>query len=124
MSRTEETYTLAVGQMQDIFGEGDHYLKKIEKQFHVDVFDRSGTLHVAGEARDVARAGAVIRQLAGLSAHAGSIDIQNVEYAIALSGEKQPMDAEKDNLLTDLDTDVICHTTNGKPVKPKTLGQK
>ena len=34
------------------------------------------------------------------------------------------MDAEKDNLLTDLDTDVICHTTNGKPVKPKTLGQK
>ena len=31
---------------------------------------------------------------------------------------------EKESALTELDGDLICHTINGRPVKPKTLGQK
>ena len=41
-----------------------------------------------------------------------------MDYALALSFE------EKDKELLEIDRDIICHTINGKPVKPKTLGQK
>ena len=41
-----------------------------------------------------------------------------MDYALALSFE------DKDTEMLSLDRDIICHTINGKPVKPKTLGQK
>ncbi|MBR0092107.1 MAG: PhoH family protein, partial [Lachnospiraceae bacterium] len=122
MSMTEQTFRLPVGQLQDLFGRQDMYLKKIEKDFRVDAFDRGGVLHVTGKEKDVQRAASVIRQLAALSAQAGALEEQNVDYAIALA--KESAEAPDDNLLTEIDADVICHTTSGKPVKPKTLGQK
>ena len=41
-----------------------------------------------------------------------------MDYAITLGMEN------KEEILTEIDGDVICHTINGKPIKPKTLGQK
>ena len=43
---------------------------------------------------------------------------QNVDYAIELGKE------HKEDMLLAIDSDCICHTVNGKPIKPKTLGQK
>ncbi|MBQ6735059.1 MAG: PhoH family protein [Lachnospiraceae bacterium] len=122
MSMTEQTFRLPMGQLQDLFGHRDMYLKKIEKDFRVELFDRGGVLHVTGKEKDVQRAAGVIRQLAALSAQAGALEEQNVDYAIALA--KESAEAADDNVLTEIDADVICHTTSGKPVKPKTLGQK
>lgn len=46
------------------------------------------------------------------------IDEQKVAYTLSLLGE------HKEGSLVEIDKDCICHTINGKPVKPKTLGQK
>ena len=43
---------------------------------------------------------------------------QNVNYALALTAE------EKTSVITEIDKECICHTLNGRPIKPKTLGQK
>ncbi|MBR0092131.1 MAG: PhoH family protein [Lachnospiraceae bacterium] len=124
MTKTEQTFQLGVGQMQDLFGREDSFLKRIEADFHVDTFDREGVLHVTGREKDVARASLVIRQLAALSERSGALEEQSVEYAIAMAKEKKTADAADEGVLAEIDADVICHTTSGKPVKPKTIGQK
>ena len=43
---------------------------------------------------------------------------QNVNYALSLIEE------HKGSSIVEIDKDIICHTINGKPVKPKTIGQK
>ena len=122
MTMTEQTFQFPVGQLQDLFGRQDAYLKKIEKDFRVEAFDRGGVLHITGREKDVQRAAMVIRQLAALSEQAGTLEEQNVDYAIALA--KEAKESADENTLAEIDADVICHTTSGKPVKPKTLGQK
>lgn len=124
MTRTEETFQLSTGQMQDVFGEGDSHLKKIERNFAVEVFDRGGELHVVGQADNVKRASAVIRELTGLSRRGNIPEEQSVDYAIELNRETDTDNLPTDHVLADLDKEVICHTVNGKPVKPRTLGQK
>jgi phosphate starvation-inducible PhoH-like protein len=54
------------------------------------------------------------------------VEEQSVDYAISLKqdAEREPGVKESDNVLVDIDRDVICHTISGKPIKPKTLGQK
>lgn len=66
----------------------------------------------------VRRAEGVLRQLAVLSDRGNEIEEQSVDYAITLGMEK------RENALEEMDSDCICHTVNGKPIKPKTLGQK
>ena len=46
------------------------------------------------------------------------IQEQSVDYAITMEMEN------KDDVLLEIDSDCICHTVSGKPIKPKTLGQK
>ena len=60
----------------------------------------------------------IIRELLGLSIRGNTIQSQNVDYALSLTME------EKEAPLVEMDKDCICHTINGRPVKPKTLGQK
>ena len=60
----------------------------------------------------------VLAQLIGLSKRGNQIQEQNVDYALSLA-----FDGNNDGLLQ-IDKDLICHTLQGKPIKPKTLGQK
>jgi len=66
----------------------------------------------------VQKAEKIIRELLGLSVRGNTIQSQNVDYALSLTME------EKEAPLVEMDKDCICHTINGRPVKPKTLGQK
>ncbi|MBP3197902.1 MAG: PhoH family protein, partial [Butyrivibrio sp.] len=54
------------------------------------------------------------------------IEEQNVEYAISLKKDevKDKELIKSENVLVDMDRDIICHTISGKPIKPKTIGQK
>lgn len=104
--------------MQKIFGMQDIYVKKLERDFGVSIVDRNGGITITGEKAMVNKAEGVLRQLMVISDRGNEIEEQNVDYAISLGME------EKENLLTEIDSDCICHTINGKPVKPKTLGQK
>ena len=79
---------------------------------------RGEGMKLLGEEARVNRAADVFLQLIELSKRGNAITEQNVDYALALGEE------DKASAIVDIDRDCICHTMNGKPVKPKTIGQK
>ncbi len=122
---TDKTLLLNVDEMQSIFGQHDKYIRKIEDNLRVEIIDRSGELHIIGSSSNVDKAYGIIKELAGLTGNNSDIEEQSVNYAIQLS--EDPSEDEKvseGSILTQIDGDVICHTISGKPIKPKTLGQK
>lgn len=104
--------------MQKIFGMQDAYLKKLESDFQVTIVDRNGKVVITGEESNARKAANVLNQLTIISTRGNEIEEQSVNYAITMGMEEQ------EEVLTQIDTDCICHTINGKPIKPKTLGQK
>ena len=102
----------------NVFGQFDAYMKKIEKTLHVSLILRGDQLKCIGTQQAVNHAISVIDELLELSKRGNVITEQNVNYALSLSME------EKSTSLVELDKDVICHTIQGKAVKPKTLGQQ
>ena len=103
---------------RDIFGRHDRYIRKIEKNLGIAVVARDGVVRVSGEEHHVNAAVSILNQLAGLSGKGSPIEDQKVDYALEMKEQAPP-----DMLLT-MDEDTICHTINGRPVKPKTIGQK
>ena len=103
---------------RNIFGQFDEHIKKIERTLQVTLISRDGILMIVGPAPNVQKAEKIIRELLGLSVRGNTIQSQNVDYALSLTME------EKEAPLVEMDKDCICHTINGRPVKPKTLGQK
>ncbi len=119
MNRFEINVEVSAEDMRNIFGLYDNHIKKIENDFRVSIIDRDGALKIIGENEEyVNKACVVTKQLAELSRRGNIIQEQNVDYAITLGMENK---AEE---LIEIDSDCICHTVNGKPVKPKTVGQK
>lgn len=104
--------------MQNIFGQFDGHIKKLERQFKVSIADRNGSVMISGQERAVDRALSVLTELTELSLRGNVIGEQTVDYAITMSME------ENEDVLLSIDKDCICHTMAGKPIKPKTLGQK
>lgn len=104
--------------MQKVFGMQDNYIKKLEKDFDVTVIDRNGSLVISGGEDNVMKARRVLEQLTALSRRGSDIEEQSVDYAITMGMEEQ------EAVISEIDSDCICHTVNGKPIKPKTLGQK
>ena len=124
---TELRLSLTAEDERSIFGDNDSYIKKIEKSLSVEIIDRNGELHIIGDREGVSSASQIIRDLVQLSRRGSSIEEQSIDYAISLKKDKESIPLEKEeekNTLSYIDTDVICHTINGKPIKPKTLGQK
>ncbi len=102
----------------NIFGGLDVHLKKIERTLQVDVILRDGSLKIVGADEQVQEANRVFGELLQLSERGNTITEQNVDYLLALTKEKSPVS------LVDIDKELIGFTIQGKPVKPKTLGQK
>ena len=105
-------------QQSNVFGQFDAYAKKIERTLHVTLIARGESVKIMGEASRVEQARKVLSQLAELSRRGNNVEEQNVDYTLALVMEDSP-----DSVL-EIDKDVICHTLQGKPIKPKTMGQK
>lgn len=103
---------------KNVFGQFDIFVKKIEKVLRVTVISRDGKLKILGNEPACKQARRIFEQLLELSKRGNEITEQNVDYMLALSFE------EKERALVDMDKDLICHTINGRPIKPKTLGQK
>ena len=104
--------------LRNIFGPFDSHLKIIEKSFQTTVVERDGIVKILGEGVGAELTAAVLRELIELSERGNTITEQQVRYSIEMQSANI-----KDSLLS-ADETVICHTINGKPVKPKTLGQK
>ena len=118
MEIISEIISVPVKDQQNVFGQFDGHLKRLERQLHVDIVDRNGEVKISGDASFVKKAKAVLQELAELSMRGNVIQEQNVDYAIAMSME------ENQEVLLEIDKELICHTVTGKPIKPKTLGQK
>ncbi|MBQ9592587.1 MAG: PhoH family protein [Lachnospiraceae bacterium] len=118
MSIQEMSFTIPAEHEQNIFGEFDANLKRIEKAFRVTMISRSGGMKIIGEPKGIERTERVLNQLLELAKNGNVISEQNVSYAIALCMEN------KEEAISAIDKDLICHTIQGKPIKPKTLGQK
>ena len=102
----------------DIFGAFDVNAQRLEKEFDVEIYSRDGQIRLSGGEENVRLARLAISYLERLSALSGHITEQNVEYAIRVVREGTVGDAEK------LIGDTICITAKGRPIKPKTIGQK
>ena len=118
MSLMEKMIDIPAEHMANVFGQFDMHMKKVERAFGVTIVLRENKLKLLGKDADVKRASRVFAQLFELSKRGNQITEQNVDYAISLTFE------ERETAIVEIDKELICHTIHGKPVKPKTLGQK
>ena len=118
MSIVETIIDIPVEHEKNVFGGFDAYVKIIERAFNVTIIARNGEIKVVGAEQGVTKAISVFTQLLELSKRGNQISEHNVNYAISLCFE------DKEKEIVEIDKDLICHTINGKPIKPKTLGQK
>ncbi|MDD6580015.1 MAG: PhoH family protein [Lachnospiraceae bacterium] len=118
MSMAEFILDIEIEHAKNISGAFDVYIKKLERTFSVSILERSEGIKITGSDLDVTTVKNILTELYELSKRGNVITEQNVDYAIAMAIEN------KNNALLEVDADLICHTMLGKPVKPKTLGQK
>lgn len=112
---------LSIDRMENavsLFGSFDENIRLIESEFSVTVLNRGSDLKISGEAENVAKATTAIERLLALINKGEALSDQNVRYVISLV-----KDGEEDKFMS-LSGDCVCITSKGKPVKPKTLGQK
>ena len=102
----------------ELFGSFDENVKIIENEYAVSVVERDSQLKISGAIENVDKAKKVIENLLSLMNKGEHISEQNVRYCISLVNDGNEEKIEQ------LAGDCICITSKGKPVKPKTLGQK
>ncbi len=117
--------TVSSEQTAVIFGTCDIYVKRMEEAFGVSIHnapsgipDGGDAIVVRGEDDRVKRAVSCLEYLKRMTASGDTVDEQSVEYVMNMvdGGEEEP--------LRDLTRDVICITSRGKPIRPKTVGQR
>ncbi len=102
----------------DIFGQFDEHRKLIERTLQVTLISRDGTLKILGREDNAVQARGLITELLSLAEKGREITKQEVNYGLSLAVE------HRSSVLTDIDNEFICNTIQGKPIRPKTLGQK
>ena len=100
----------------ELFGNLDSNLEAIQEATGVDIFQRDDGLILKGENLDLAEG--ILAELAAVLQKKEPLDKQKVAYIIGL--KKEGLSYNDSNV----SRDVICFTHKGKPLKPKTVGQK
>ncbi|MCL1987512.1 MAG: PhoH family protein [Firmicutes bacterium] len=102
----------------NVFGKLDENIKKIEEAYGVVIINRGEQIQITGKAENTSKAETVLKKLETFAQKGEIIAEQQVNYLISSQGELEFEHIEK---ITD---DTICITATGRPVKPKTIGQK
>ncbi len=118
MSILEESMEIPAEHMVNVCGEMDRNMKKLERTLHVSLIPRDGQIKIIGSETGISKARGILESLLTLSRRGNTVTEQNVDYALALSFEN------KEEKVVEIDRDILCRTIGGKPIKPKTLGQK
>ena len=105
-------------QLSALFGSFDANKRILEQGLGVSIVSRDSGIRVSGDDVAVERALTVIRNLLELNARGEAITEQNVRYALSMVQEDSDLHMEA------LAQDCLCITSRGKPIRPKTLGQK
>ena len=119
MAEKELVLDIPLEHEMNILGDMDKYLRKLQRQFSVNIIDRDGLLKIIGEEENAEKTKEVLLSLLKLSEKGNRISEQNVDYAISLTIKEG-----KAEQILQLEEDFVARTALGKPVKPKTLGQK
>ncbi|MBQ7265838.1 MAG: PhoH family protein [Firmicutes bacterium] len=105
--------------ISEIFGEFDKNIKNIEQNFDVSIINRGDMVMVKGS--DAEKAKTAIDALVNVVRNGQSLDEQNVNFIInEVSEDKEAFE----NSFEGVNNDLICLTAMGKPLRPKTFGQK
>lgn len=106
-------------QLRAVFGEFDRNINLIQKAFSVTIFARGGEVKITGDDESsVAKAEKAVKTLCDSFSRGEAIEEQNVRYAIAMVNDG----AEGE--IAAISGDCVCVSYSGKPIKPKTVGQK
>ena len=103
----------------NLFGDFDYNIKKINKEFDVVITQHGSTIKINGETDNVLGAQKALQTLLVSISNGEQITEQNLDYAIMLVKENK-----QERIKEVANADFVCITSRGKPVKPKTLGQK
>lgn len=101
-----------------LFGSFDENIRMIEREYAVSIVSRGSDLKIIGNEEGVFAAQRAINSLLNLIAKGESLTDQNVRYVLSLVNEGN------EDKLSAMTNDSVCITSKGRPVKPKTLGQK
>jgi len=104
--------------MGNVFGKLDENIKKVEEAYGVVMVNRGEQIQITGSNASIAKAEAVLKKLAVFAQKGETIGAQQVNYLISSQGEADFAQIEKIN------DDTVCITASGRPVRPKTMGQK
>ena len=106
-------------QLRAVFGEFDRNINLIQKAFGVTIFSRGGEVKIAGDDESaVGKAEKAVKTLCGSYSRGEMIEEQNVRYAIAMVNDGE------EGEIASMSGDCVCVSYSGKPIKPKTVGQK
>ena len=106
-------------QAEALFGSFDENVRLIEKEFGVALVVRDSELKITGDDPEaVDKATRTVQSLLTLIGSGENLTEQNVRYCIRMVGE------DSEDKVARLAGDVICITSKGKPIKPKTVGQR
>ncbi len=105
-------------QLISLFGSFDENIRLLEEEYHVKITTRGDEIKLVGDTEDTARAARAIGALLVLSEKGEGINEQSVRYVMGLVGEGY------EERIRELGGDCIAISVRGRPVKPKTIGQK
>ena len=108
-----------IEQIVNLFGNFDENIKRIEKRYNVSITSHGSQIKVKGEVLNVMSASRTIEGLIKLINKGEQITDQNIDYVASLVD-----DGEDSKISHIADMNCICITSKGKPIKPKTIGQK
>jgi len=116
---TEQTISFdAVEQAVALFGSYDENIKMIEREYAVSIVSRGSELKIMGDEEKVDKAVRAVNSLLVMINKGEALTDQNVRYVLSMVNEGN------EDKLAAMTTDTICITSKGRPIKPKTLGQK
>ena len=118
MASSQQVLNIPAFHMANVFGQFDTNLKLIESVLPVKISVREDGVKINGTVSGVKQGAMVLKELLAISNKGQTIGEQNVSYLLDVANEHN-----MDEIAKMSDT-IICHTTMGKPVQPKTLGQK
>ncbi|MCH5205432.1 MAG: PhoH family protein [Oscillospiraceae bacterium] len=106
-------------QLRAVFGDFDRNINLIQKAFAVTIFSRGSDVKITGDDEpSVAKAEKAVKTLCESFDRGENIEEQNVRYAIAMVNDGS------EGEIASMSGDCVCVSYSGKPIKPKTVGQK
>lgn len=115
---TEYTMDISGEAIEAIFGDYDSNIRKIENDLKVHIINRDGSVKITGSTEGVRKAVRLMHQLVDTVKHGVEITEQSIDYTMSVEAEVNKEE------ISDMHSDVICKTVNGKWLRPKTIGQK